>query len=267
MSLTAAPAESLPVVVLLHSSMSSQSQWNKLVARESGRYRFVAVDLLGYGRSPFPLEPDSFTLGHEVDAVMASIAAHVDTHEPLHLVGHSYGGATALRLARELGPRVRSLCVFEPVAFHLLPQGSPARTEIVAVVASIEAAPTRTAAARSFIDYWNGAGTFDTLPEAQQARFAAQIDKVKLDFQALLGEPATLADCAQLDMPALVLSGSASPRSTREVAAQLASALGDARSAQVAGGHMAPITHADAVNELIGEFLREHALEAAGAAL
>jgi len=245
--------------------MSSQSQWNKLVAREAGRYRFVAVDLLGYGRAPFPLEPEGFTLAHEVDAVMATIAAHVDIHEPIHLVGHSYGGATALRLARELGPRVHSLCVFEPVAFHLLPQDAPSRADILAVVASIGGAASRTDAARSFIDYWNGAGTFDTLPEAQQARFAAQIDKVKLDFQALLGEPATLADCASLAMPALVLSGSASPRSTRELAAQLAGALGNAASAQVAGGHMAPITHADAVNALIAAFLREHALETAGA--
>lgn len=245
--------------------MSSHSQWNQLVAREAGRYRFVAVDLLGYGRAPFPLEPNGFTLAQEADAVMAAIAAHVDVDEPVHLVGHSYGGATALRLARELGPRVRSLCLFEPVAFHLLAHDAPARAEILAVVAGIEGAATRAEAARSFIDYWNGAGTFDTLPETQQARFAAQIDKVRLDFQALLGEPATLADCAQLAMPALVLSGSASPRSTRDLAAQLAGALGNADSAQVAGGHMAPITHAAAVNELIGAFLREHALEAADA--
>lgn len=243
--------------------MSSQSQWNRLVAREGGRFRFVAVDLLGYGRapSPFPLETDGFTLGHEVDAVMAAIAAHVDTHEPLHLVGHSYGGATALRLARNLGARVRSLCVFEPVAFHLLPQQAPARLEVRALVAAIDAAPSRLDGARAFIDYWNAAGTFDALPESQQARFAAQIDKVRLDFRALLGEPATLADCAQLQMPALVLSGSASPRSTRDLAALLAGALPNGGSAQVAGGHMAPITHADAVNELIARFLHEHALQ------
>lgn len=245
--------------------MSSQSQWNKLVAREAGRYRFVAVDLLGYGRAPFPLDPDGFTLAHEVDAVMASIAAHVDAHEPIHLVGHSYGGATALRLARELGARVQSLCVFEPVAFHLLPHDSPVRAQVCALVEAIDSAPTRHDGARAFIDYWNAAGTFDTLAEAQQARFAAQVEKVLLDFRALLGEPVTLADCAQLTMPALVMSGSASPRSTRELAALLADALGNAASAQVAGGHMAPITHADAVNGLVAAFLREHALVTADA--
>lgn len=245
--------------------MSSQSQWNRLVASESGRYRFVAVDLLGYGRAPFPEQPERFTLAHEADAVMAAIAAHVANDEPFHLVGHSYGGATALRLARELGPRVLSLCVFEPVAFHLLPHDAAARADIAAIVARIAAAATRTDAARSFIDFWNGAGAFDSLPETQQARFAAQIDKVKLDFQALLGEPATLADCARLAMPALVLSGSASPRAARELATQLAGALDNATSAQVAGGHMAPITHADAVNALIAAFLREHAFAAADA--
>lgn len=240
--------------------MSSQSQWNKLVARESQHYRFVAVDLLGYGRAPFPEEVERFTLGAEVDAVMAAIAAHVDADEPFHLVGHSYGGATALRLARELGPRVQSLCVFEPVAFHLLPPGAPALAEIRAVVAAIEAAPSRTDAARRFIDYWNAEGTFAALPASQQARFAAQIDKVKLDFRALLGEPATLEDCARMEVPALVLSGSASPQSTRGVAALLAAALPHACALQTPGGHMAPITHADAVNDAIASFLRQHAL-------
>lgn len=239
--------------------MSSQSQWNKLVARESQHYRFVALDLLGYGRAPFPVDVEHFTLGAEVDAVMAAIAAHVDADEPFHLVGHSYGGATALRLARELGPRVQSLCVFEPVAFHLLPHDAPALAEIRAVVAAIDAAASRADAARCFIDYWNAAGAFDALPEAQQARFAAQIDKVKLDFRALLGEPATLEDCARMQVPALVLSGSASPQSTREVAALLAAALPNASAMQTAGGHMAPITHADAVNDAIASFLREHA--------
>lgn len=246
----------LPAVVLLHSSMSSKGQWAELIAQHEDSFRFIAVDLLGYGKSPFPADAgDSFSLAHEVDAVNAAIAGKLAPDEPFHLIGHSYGGATALRMARQMRARVLSLAVFEPVAIHLLAGDDAARIEIENVVADIHCAASAHDATRTFIDYWNRAGAFDALPAAQQERFRAQIAKVKLDFQALLGDPATLADMAQLDMPALVLCGERSPQSTRRVAACLAAALPNGAAVQTKGGHMAPITHAAVVNALLAGFL------------
>ena len=40
----------------------------------------------------------------------------------MHLVGHSYGGGLALRIARERPEMVRSLTLVEPSCFHLLRQ-------------------------------------------------------------------------------------------------------------------------------------------------
>lgn len=245
--------------------MSSKGQWSELINQHQSGFRFIAVDLLGYGKSPFPEEAagPGFSLAHEVDAVMASISLQLAPDEPFHLVGHSYGGATALRLARQERQRVLSLTVFEPVAFHLLDESDEARVEIEDVVACIRDAACDQDGTRTFIDYWNRAGVFDSLPEAQQQRFTSQIAKVKLDFHALLNEPASLADMAQLDMPALVLSGAASPLSTRRVAARLADALPNATAAQTKGGHMAPITHAAVVNPLIASFLAGEEITAA----
>jgi pimeloyl-ACP methyl ester carboxylesterase len=238
--------------------MSSKAQWSAFAARHAGQFRMLAVDLLGYGASPFPeTEGEPFSLAHEVDAVMATLAFQLDSGEAFHLVGHSYGGATALRLARMLPQRVLSLALFEPVAFHLLAPNDPGRAEIEEVVACIDAARDDHAATRAFIDYWNRAGAFDALPPGHQQRFASQIAKVKLDFQALLGEPASLQDLDMLRMPALVMHGKHAPASTRRVVTALADALPDARLQVTDGGHMAPITHADAVNAVLGNFLLE----------
>jgi pimeloyl-ACP methyl ester carboxylesterase len=258
-------SNALPAVVLLHSSMSSKGQWSELINQYQSGLRFIAVDLLGYGKSPYPFDAagSGFSLAHEVDAVMAALAGQLAPDEPFHLVGHSYGGATALRLARQMRQRVLSLAVFEPVAFHLLDESDEARAEIEDVVACINDAASDRDGARIFIDYWNRAGVFDTLPEAQQQRFTSQIAKVKLDFQALLGEAATLADMALLDMPSLVLSGAASPQSTRRVAARLADALPNCTAVQTKGGHMAPITHAAVVNPVITGFLVGEEVDAA----
>ncbi|TWI65378.1 pimeloyl-ACP methyl ester carboxylesterase [Pseudoduganella lurida] len=268
MTATAAPtsAPGLPVV-LLHSSMSSRSQWSALMAAHGAdhhfiaHHHFIALDLLGYGKAPFP-PPDThatFSLAHEADAVLAALATHLPADAPFHLIGHSYGGATALRLARLHPQRVRSLAVFEPVAFHLLEESDAGRQEVARVIAAIEAAATPEDAARVFLDYWNGAGAFDALPAPLRERFAAQVAKVRLDFVALLGEAATLRDMAAITAPALVLSGRDGPASTRAVATRLASALPNARSAQTPGGHMAPITHAAEVNRAFIAFLAAQA--------
>ncbi len=238
--------------------MSSRSQWAPLKASLGDAWRVIALDLLGYGGSPFPADAGAgyvHTLAHEADAVLAAIAAELAPDEPFHLVGHSFGGVCALHLARRMPQRVLSLTLFEPVAFHLLPATHPARVEIVAVTERIKASASERDATRVFIDYWNRAGAFDDAPHSAQDKMAAQIAKVLLDFDALLGEPATLADLGMLTMPSQVLSGERSPASTRLLAEALAAALPNASTTQTRGGHMAPITHSDAVNLLIASFL------------
>jgi pimeloyl-ACP methyl ester carboxylesterase len=248
-----------PACVLLHSSMSSRSQWNALAAQQEPALRCIAVDLLGYGKAPFPTpaQQASFSLEHEVAAVLAALTHELAPDEPFHLVGHSYGGATALRLARRLMDtgRILSLTLFEPVAFHLLAPTDHARIDIEKIIARIDAAATPRDGAAAFIDYWNGAGAFAALPPAMQERFTAQIAKVRLDFVALMSEPTTLADMAALDVPTLVLFGAQGPMSTRTVAEELAAALPRAAQHRTPGGHMAPITHAADVNRAIAAFI------------
>jgi pimeloyl-ACP methyl ester carboxylesterase len=247
-----------PAVVLLHSSMSSKSQWSSLKTQLGEDYRCIPLDLQGYGSSPFP--PDAaadyrHTLAHEVDAVVAALASDMEPGAAFHLIGHSFGGACALHMARRMPQRVLSLTLFEPVAFHLLPAQHPAKMEIVDVVSRIRASSSDRDATRIFIDYWNRNGAFDDAPAAAQAKMMAQIAKVKLDFQALLGEAATLDDLSMLTMPALVMAGQHSPASTRLLVEQLGASLPNATALQTPTAHMGPITHAAVVNPLIVNFL------------
>ena len=86
---------------------------------------------------------------------------------PVHLVGYSWGGAVALKLAAWRPEAVRSLTVIEPSAFHLLRGGSDADRrlfeEVMAIGAAMDPAAgpaRREAAMRLFIDYWNGDGAW-----------------------------------------------------------------------------------------------------------
>ena len=96
-----------PPIVLLHSSMSSKSQWRELIESLRDRYRLIAIDLLGYGESAMP-SAIGYSLGDEVRLVESVLARELQPGEQFHLIGHSYGGIVALQLAAQAQPQRRA---------------------------------------------------------------------------------------------------------------------------------------------------------------
>ncbi len=244
-------------VVLLHSSMSSKAQWGKLCKILEDRFRVIAIDLFGYGDADFPRQPEQFALAQEADRVGGLITMLIGDAR-FHLVGHSYGGATALRLAHDIQPQLISLCLYEPVAFHLLPETDPALGIIHQVAADVEHYVSKgdiSSATGCFIDFWSGIGTYASIDAERQAAFDQFIRKVVLDFQAGIGEPLGLTAYAALNMPVCLIRSPESPLPTRRIVQLLEQALPSSELHEVPGGHMAPISHAQLVNPVIEQFL------------
>ena len=244
-------------LLCLHSSLSSGRQWQALL--HDLNLPALAPDLLGYGRSVLPPSHDNFSFRDEAKALLAQLPAEYLQY-PVDLVGHSYGGAFAMHLVRTGLLKVRRLVLFEPVAFHLLPQLSDAGLlwqEVSALAAAMpELSPL--AAAERFIDYWQQPGYFAALPARMQQQFSSQVGKVTLDFQALSEEPATLAQYAQaLQCPVLLLCGLDSRASARRISQALASTLPAVQLTELACGHMGPVTHPELVNPVIQQFLQQ----------
>lgn len=243
-------------VLLLHSSGSSSAQWRALIDRLSTRFRVIAPDLYGYGASALWPGQVSFRLAHEAEIACALLGR---IGEPAHVVGHSYGGATALHLARERSDLMCSLAVVEPVAFHLLRGGngtdaralSEIRT-VVAAVADALACGDYAGGFEHFVDYWSGPGAWAAVPAEKRAALAPRLAKVALDFHATLNDPAQIDDFRTLAVPTLVVKGSCSALPTRRICDLLARALPEVSMREIEGaGHMAPLTHRDEVNNLL----------------
>jgi len=243
-------------VMLLHCTGGSGSQWHDIKEALGERFQVVAPDLCGYGDRPHWRGSGGFSLADEV----ALLAPLFDTlAQPVHIIGHSYGGAVALALARQFPDRARSLTVIEPAAFHLLMGGDDADQQALDEIRTIAAAVSEgllcgdyVRAARRFVDYWSGEGTWAAMSEQKRTALVTRIGKVALDFWAALNEPTRLDDFTRLKIPTLVLRGSRSPLPPRRICWRLAGALPDAELRTVDGaGHMLPITHAKDVGQLI----------------
>ncbi|NVK17063.1 MAG: alpha/beta hydrolase [Methylocystaceae bacterium] len=241
-------------VVMLHSSMGSKRQWKDLAETLSSRYQTIALDLTGYGAADFPADPEGYSLKDEtahVDRLLSE--AGLDETSPVHMIGHSFGGATALHWCFHNQERVKSLQVFEPVAFHLLPKDSKAFEEICDVVKKLDeyvAQHDMEKACAHFIDYWSGKGAYASFPENIQQAMVQQVNKVILDFHALIGSKLTLDDYAAFDFPITLIKGTQSPNSSQTVSRLLKATLKNVDFHEVECGHMGPITHSALVNEI-----------------
>ena len=244
-------------VLLLHSSMSSHRQWLGLASELAERQQCFLPDLTGYGGLELPNQ-QPWSLEAEAQALLKKLPAQF-RDEAVDLVGHSYGGALALHLARCQQLNINKLVLFEPVAFHLLPQLADAGAlwqEVRALADALPYLPAE-AAAQRFIDYWQLDGYFAGLPARMQQQLAAQVAKVTLDFQALSQEPASFADyAAAIPGKVLLLTGRSSRAPAQRIARALAEALPQAEFVTLDCGHMGPVTEPGLVNPHIVQFLQ-----------
>jgi pimeloyl-ACP methyl ester carboxylesterase len=247
-----------PTIVLLHSSLSSKGQWRELIARMRHSHRLIAIDLHGYGDTPMPRDA-VFRISDEVRLVQSVLRAEADEGEPVHLVGHSFGAVVALHFAQQRVRPLRSLCLFEPIAFHLLPRGSAVRAELESLRCDVETSlhtGDLHGAAAAFIDYWQAPGAFASMPLARQLALAHSLDKLILEFKAVSNEALRLGAYGRIDAPTCLIAGLHSPRPARRMVAMLCDVMRRVRRHDVEAGHMAPVTHPWLVNPVIDQFVR-----------
>jgi pimeloyl-ACP methyl ester carboxylesterase len=245
-------------VGLLHCSGSSAAQWRDLAALLARDFQVIAPDLYGCGATgPWPGR-GPIRLADHARMVAEVVRA---SGRPIHLVGHSFGGAVALRLALDFPELLRSLILVEPVPFHLLRSTEPADRGLYAEIRGIASTVFECtlnghsqAGMARFVDYWNGEGAWAGLPPAVQARLTGQIGGVAANFTALFADMTRISDYRRIDTPVLVLRGSESPGPARRIAEIVARAMPRAILRTVPGaGHMLPLTHAPAVAAAIAE--------------
>lgn len=99
---------------MLHGYLSSGQYFKHIRKRLESSHRIVALDLLGFGRSPKPKV--GYTYDDHIAAIHQTID-HLGISKPYILLGHSMGALIALRYATIYGNDLQQLLLFNPPLF------------------------------------------------------------------------------------------------------------------------------------------------------
>jgi 3-oxoadipate enol-lactonase len=237
-------------IVLLHAGIADRTMWAEhLGPLADAGYRVVAMDLPGFGEAPPAVEDAPWS-----DVMQTLDALNIDRAA---LVGNSFGGAVALRIAVVAPDRVTAMALVSAPPPDLEPSA-----ELQAAWEAEESALERgdiDAAVGAVLDAWLLADA----PAALRDRVAA-MQRHAFEVQAAAGVATEAQDpleahpgaLERLGIPALVAAGELDMPDFRIGAEALAQDLRGARHAVIAGArHLAPLEQPQAFSELLLGFL------------
>jgi pimeloyl-ACP methyl ester carboxylesterase len=164
-------------------------------------------------------------------------------------------------VAALLGSRVSGLVLIEPNPFYLLAQHGrrEAYEEVRAVrdyVKRYGAAGDWAKAGKRFADYWAGEGAWISMPDKQRNAFLASLASNFHEWDPVMNEATPIEVWRALPARTLVVYAADTRLPIRELVRLFVEACPQWSFEEVAtGGHMAPLTHPDLVNPIVGRFL------------
>ncbi|MFN3646487.1 MAG: alpha/beta fold hydrolase [Gemmobacter sp.] len=237
-------------VLALHCSLAHGGAWGAMAAHLGNAATLTAPDFPGHGASAdLPAGADLHDLS---TAIAATLATRIGGGAPVDVLGHSFGGTVAIRLALERPDLVRSLALFEPVLFSVARvAGGPAWEEWLAgqePFAAMIAQGDRAGAAAWFHGLWGQGPALADLPVTLQRYIIDRIHLIPATNAVLFDDIRGLVVPGRLEslrLPVLLAQGGASPAIVAAVNGTLAARIPGARAISVPGaGHMLPLTHA-----------------------
>jgi pimeloyl-ACP methyl ester carboxylesterase len=242
-----------PTVVLVPGSCSTGAAWRSVIAHWQNGFRCVTTSLLGYGGTAERRSADDADISHEADAVEAVIRRAAC---PVHLVGHSFGGLTALAVALRNRVPLLSLTIVEAPAPEILHHTGETqhyrsfREMTGAYFSAFHGGEPH--AIEQMIDFYGGAGTFAGWPQRVRD-YAIETTPVNLlDWACAYGFRLTPDWLATVVCPTLVVWGETSHPAAQRANQLLGQHIPNAAVATIAGAaHFMIMTHARELADLI----------------
>jgi len=243
-----------PPLVLLHAVGTSGAIWWQHLPRLARRFRVLAVDLPGHGKSPRPKAPVSIEA--MAGALYETLQGQV--HLPAHLVGLSLGGMVAQMLAVQHPPSVATLtlcdtiCEANPTAAGLLEERARG-VEQTGMGATIK--PT--------LERWFAPGFCDRQPEVTDLieKLLRQANPIvnAQTWRAIANFNVASRLKSLSHIPALVVNGSLDTSISPDMGKRIGELLGAELVELADCAHMAPLEAPEKFMDILEPFLLSHA--------
>ena len=234
-----------PTVVLVPGSCSTGAAWRPVMAHWQNQFRCVTTSLLGYGGTAERRTEADADISHESEIIESVIRR---AGGPVHLVGHSFGGLTALAVALRGRVPLLSLTIAEAPAMTILREtGEREHHEAFQRMSGAYSAAFRggqTDAIGRMIDFYGGAGTFASWPQRVRDYAIETTPSNLLDWTSAYAFRLTPALLATVATPTLVVWGQASHPAVRRANELLGRHIPNAARAAINGAsHFMIATH------------------------
>ncbi|MFC5602347.1 2-succinyl-6-hydroxy-2,4-cyclohexadiene-1-carboxylate synthase [Sporosarcina koreensis] len=155
----------LPEVVFLHGFTGTSATWREVRDELQGKYRTIAIDLTGHGKTTVPDKPERYSMEEQIEDLEALFEQlKLDS---FYLVGYSMGGRISLAYTVRYPKRVQAL-ILESASPGLVDE--QARTERRAADKALASKIMKRGIA-SFVDKWESIPLFESqksLPEEKR---------------------------------------------------------------------------------------------------
>ena len=257
-----------PPLLLLHGHEQSAASWRWVIPALARTHRVLALSLPGHGDSAPPAGDDA--PGRDLAPFVARFLDALDVG-PLDLVGHSVGGAIALRLALADPQRVRTLTLVDsaglgPAVNPLLALNTlPGLGELAIMLSRMPGGDlqrTAMSAAMLFAQPWRVPAEF-FLDHHELGRQPGQLEASTAMARAMFdatGQREDLLDQLHtLTMPTLVVWGANDYLLPASQAQAAVDRLPSGRLSVFPDcGHLPHVEHADRFAAVLSEWLTEH---------
>ncbi|MBE1555464.1 2-succinyl-6-hydroxy-2,4-cyclohexadiene-1-carboxylate synthase [Sporosarcina limicola] len=203
--------ENLPVIVFLHGFTGSTATWREISKLLEGKYRTIAVDLTGHGKSTVPQDAERYTMEQQIEDLEELFETLLLDH--FTLIGYSMGGRVALGYTVHYPERVSTL---------ILESSSPGLKTEEERIARKDA--DRRLAERllisgmeAFIDFWESISLFDSQKGLScKKRLAVREERLSQSVMGLSNslyaigtgsQPSYWAELETINLPVLLITG------------------------------------------------------------
>ena len=233
--------------VMIHCALSRHDPLLPLATGIGGQV--TLFDMPGHGRS------DDWDGKQDFQTLVVDAAAAC-CNGPVHLIGHSFGGTAALRLAVERPDLVNRLTLIEPVYFAAA-KDTPEHAEHAKVFRPFVGAMLmgeEARAAQVFNDLW-GSVPWEVIPARMQKQLTKRIHLIVAGGGAIEEDAIDITSAARLgalNIPVTLIRGGATQPVIKSIHDALVARIPNATDHVVAdAAHMLPVTHMDHVAGII----------------